>query len=360
MLADRPFGQWNQFRIVQIGSRTTVWLNDQLVVDNAIMEDYWDADRRTPLRPRGPIHLQTHGGEIRWRNLFVRAIPADEANRRLRGDDAAQGFQPIFNGSDLAGWTGAVDNYEVRDGAIACKPGEGGVMFTEQQYDDFVVRLEFLLPPGGNNGPAIRYPGTGRASYDAMTELQVLDDAAEKYATLDARQFHGSAYGMVPAHRGYLRPAGQWNYEEVTIRGPTIVVELNGTVILDADLSQVTEFLHDWPHPGKDLTAGHFGFAGHADPVMFLRPFRQAAEVTVGARVASGLRSTRGRLLAFSPSRRSWPSCQQDPLPARAASVTSCLTGFTGSTGEGGASRNWLWRKIAVWSAWSSNQQSVF
>jgi len=269
VLADRPFGQWNQFRIVQIGSRTTVWLNDQLVVDNAVMENYWDPDRRTPLRPRGPIHLQTHGGEIRWRNLFVREIPADEANRRLRGDDATQGFQPIFNGTDLAGWAGAVDHYEVRDGAIVCKPGKGGVLFTEEQYDDFVVRLEFLLPPGGNNGLAIRYPGTGRASYDGMTELQVLDDAAEKHSGLDPRQFHGSAYGMVAAHRGYLRPAGQWNYQEVTVRGSTIVVELNGTVILDADLSNVTEFLHDWPHPGKDLTSGHFGFAGHAEPVMF-------------------------------------------------------------------------------------------
>ncbi len=102
-----------------------------------------------------------------------------------------------------------------------------------------------------------------------MTELQVIDNTAAKYATLDPRQYHGSVYGMVPAARGYLRPVGQWNFQQVTVQGSTITVELNGTVILDADLSQVTEFKDNRPHPGKDLMRGHFGFAGHRDPVMF-------------------------------------------------------------------------------------------
>ena len=83
------------------------------------------------------------------------------------------------------------------------------------------------------------------------------------------RQYHGSAYAMVPAHRGYLRPTGEWNFEEVTVRGSTIKVELNGSVILDTDLARVTKFVKDAPHPGKDLKRGHFGFAGHKDPVPF-------------------------------------------------------------------------------------------
>ena len=265
--ADKPFGQWNQFRILQLGSRTTVFLNDQRVVDNAVMENYWN--RKRPLPARGPIHLQTHGGEIRWRHIRVREISADEANQRLRGDDTAQGFHPIFNGKDFSGWTGAVKNYEARGGSLVCKPGKGGVIFTKQAYSDFIVRLEFKLPPGGNNGLAIRYPGRGTASSDGMTELQVLDNTAGKYANLDPRQYHGSAYGMVPAHRGYLRPVGQWNYQEVTVTGSTIKVELNGTIILDTDLGPINEFKDDSPHPGKDLKRGHFGFAGHRDPVMF-------------------------------------------------------------------------------------------
>lgn len=76
VLADKPFGEWNAFRIRQIGAKTWVWLNEQLVVDGAVMENYWD--RSQPLPAKGPIMLQTHGGEIRWRNIFVREITADE------------------------------------------------------------------------------------------------------------------------------------------------------------------------------------------------------------------------------------------------------------------------------------------
>ncbi len=270
VLADKPFGEWNHLRIIQVGARTTVYLNDKLVVDHAIMENFWDKERKQPLYARGPIQLQTHGAEIRWRNLFVREIAADEANAIL-ASHGSEGFAPVFDGKSLAGWAGdAVDNYEVVDGAIRCKPGKGNVLYYNKEYGDFAARVEFRLPPGGNNGLAIRYPGKGDTAYLGMCELQVLDDGAEKYAkTLDPRQAHGSAYGMVPATRGYLRPVGQWNFEEVTVKGPKIKVELNGTVILDADLSQVSTFMANKAHPGKDRTSGFFGFAGHNDPVEF-------------------------------------------------------------------------------------------
>ena len=266
VLADKPFGEWNRMRILQLGARTTVSLNDKLVVDHAIHENFWD--RSTPLFPQGPIQLQTHGGEIRWRNIFVRDIPADEANAVL-AQHSEEEFAPVFNGQDFTGWAGPVENYEVRDGTIVCRPGKGGTIYTEEEFDDFVVRLEFQLPPGGNNGLALRYPGSGNTAYVGMCELQVLDSEHPKYANLDPRQFHGSVYGMVAAHRGYLRPTGEWNFQEVTVEGSRIKVELNGNIILDADIAQVTEFMGDHPHPGKDRTKGHFGFAGHSDPVAF-------------------------------------------------------------------------------------------
>jgi hypothetical protein len=265
VLADKPFGEWNSFRILQLGERTTVYLNDKLVVDHARMENFWN--RKIPLRAKGPIQLQTHGGEIRWRNVYIREIPADEANEILR-KKGTTGFAPIFNGKDFTGWTGAVTNYEVKDGAILCKPKQGGNLFTTKEYSDFAVRLEYRLPAGGNNGLAIRYPGQGQPSQMAMCEIQILDDTASKYDKLDPRQYNGSAYGMIPAHRGYLRTLGEWNFMEVTVRGPTLLVELNGTRILEGDLSKVTQF-KDGTHPGKDRAIGHFGFAGHGDAVAF-------------------------------------------------------------------------------------------
>lgn len=264
--ADKPFGEWNRFFIRQIGAKTWVWLNDQIVVDGAIMSNYWD--RKLPLAARGPIQLQTHGGEIRWRNIFIRELDADSCNRLLANHEG-EGFETIFNGVDFSGWSGPIDNYEIEDGAIRCKPGKGGTIYTTDEYEDFVVRLEFRLPDGGNNGLAIRYPGDGDTAYVGMCELQVLDNEHPKYAGLDPRQYHGSAYGMVAAHRGYLRPTGEWNFQEVRVEGPKISVTLNGTVILNCDLEAVSDFMADQPHPGKDRRRGHFGFAGHSDPVAF-------------------------------------------------------------------------------------------
>jgi hypothetical protein len=266
--ADKPFGEWNRFRILMVGARVSIWLNDQLVVDHALLENYYD--RKVPVPARGPIQLQTHGGEIRWRNIYLREIGADEANRLLAAKGDA-GFKPVFNGKDFDGWAGPIDNYEIVDGALVCKPKKGGTIYTKEEFSDFVARLEFKLPPGGNNGLAIRYPGQGDTAYAGMCELQVLDDsgAEKKYGKLDPRQFHGSAYGMVASHRGYQRPVGEWNFQEVTVQGSKIKVELNGTVILDTDLSKITEFMANSPHPGKDRPGGAFGFAGHNDPVAF-------------------------------------------------------------------------------------------
>ncbi|EDY16418.1 protein of unknown function DUF1080 [Chthoniobacter flavus Ellin428] len=291
VLADKPFGEWNHFRIIMVGSRVTVWLNDKLVVDHAILENYFDKkkplDQRLPILPRGPIQLQTHGSEIRWRNLFVREIGSDEACKIL-ASHGQEGFQSIFNGKDLDGWTanngkGPMDMVKVEDGAMVWQEKKGGTPYWNTELKDFAARVDFKLPPGGNNGLAIRYPGTGNTAYDGMCECQVLDDNYEvnkekivgKPQPIDPRQAHGSAYGMVAAARGYQHPIGDWNFEEVTVKGSTIKVELNGTVILDTDLSKVDmdNVMAHSKHPGKDRTSGFFGFAGHNDPVQFKNVF---------------------------------------------------------------------------------------
>jgi hypothetical protein len=265
VVADRPTGEWNTFRIRMIGERVTVYCNDLLVVDDVPMENYWD--RARPILPRQQIELQTHGGEIRFRNLYIREIPVAEANAWLLQRDGV-GFEPIFNGRDLAGWTGSTDGYLVEDGVLACDPASGGNLFTEAEYDDFTLRFEFKLPPGGNNGLAIRAPLAGNPAYQGM-ELQILDNTAEKYASLQPYQYHGSVYGVAPAHRGYLRPAGEWNVQEVECAGSRIRVALNGTTILDVDLADIDAPLDGQAHPGLARPRGHIGFMGHGDRVMF-------------------------------------------------------------------------------------------
>jgi hypothetical protein len=273
--ADRPTGQWNRFRILMVGSRVSVWLNEKLVVDHALLEDYYDkklaAGQRRPVPARGPIQLQTHNGGTRWRNIFVREIGVPESTRVLAGK-GQEGFQAIFNGRDLDGWAGPKDAVSIKDGVIRWMEKKGGTLYWNRELADFQARLMFKVPPGGNNGLAIRYPGSGDTAYVGMTELQVLDENYDKVkGKIDPRQVHGSVYGMVGAARGYQHPIGEWNFQEVTVQGSRIKVELNGTVILDADVATVdlSKVMANKAHPGKDRKSGFFGFAGHNDPVEF-------------------------------------------------------------------------------------------
>jgi hypothetical protein len=269
VLADKPAGEWNTMRILMVGSRVSVWLNGKQTVDHAILENYYD--RKAAIPAKGPICLQTHGAQIKWRNIAVREIGGAEANRIL-ASHGNKGFNSIFDGKDLSDWRGALDEYEIIDGAIFCKPKKGGNLYYKEDLKDFSVRTEIKIPVGGNNGFCIRFPGKGNTAYVGMCELQVLDDNYDKVkGKLDPRQVHGSAYGMVAAQRGYQREIGEWNFQETTVVGSTIKVELNGYVILDADLSKVdmTTVMGKSAHPGKDNTHGYFGFAGHNDPVGF-------------------------------------------------------------------------------------------
>lgn len=276
VVADNPPGEWNKLRVIMVGSYVTVWLNDQLVVDHAIFENLYDSRRpegeRRPVLREGSIILQTHGGETRWRNITLRDIAPAEANALLanggpeRGKEMEAGWQSLFNGEDFTGWRGPTDDNGIEDGAILSRHG---AIYTEETFDDFKVRFEFQLPERGNNGLAIRYPGQGDPAYEGMCELQVLDTPSYG-GQIHPQQAHGSAYGMVAAHQGYLRPVGQWNYQEVTVKGSTIRVELNGFVILDTDLASVADPMHPIENfTGRTRTQGHFGFAGHGDPVKY-------------------------------------------------------------------------------------------
>ena len=145
------------------------------------------------------------------------------------------GFVPVFNGKDLSGWTirGQFGpGYVVEDGKIVCPVDGGGNLFTEKEYANFVLRFEFRLEEGSNNGIGIRAPYEGDAAYKGM-EIQILDHDAPVYrGKLRPAQYHGSIYDVVAAKTGYLKPTGEWNFEEIIADGRHIKVTLNGTVIV--------------------------------------------------------------------------------------------------------------------------------
>lgn len=181
-------------------------------------------------------------------------------------------FTALFNGKDLTGWQlvhGSGPGYLVKDGIIVCPVDGGGNLFTGREYANFVLRFEFRLQKGSNNGIGIRAPLEGDAAYKGM-EIQVLDhDAPVYHGKLQPAQYHGSIYNVVPAKIGFLKRTGQWNAEEITADGRHIQVKLNGHLILDADLDQVQDPEILKRHPGLQRTTGHIGFLGHHSPVEF-------------------------------------------------------------------------------------------
>ncbi len=267
--ADRPAGEWNTFRVIMIGERVTVYLNDRMVVDNTVLENYWERDR--PIYASGPIELQAHGNPLSFRNIFIREIPRGAAVPEITAAEKAEGFVPLFNGRDLEGWTGDTDGYLAEDGKLVVHPErKGGNLFTEKEYADFILRFDFKLTPGANNGLGVRAPLEGDAAYAGM-EIQVLEDGSPLYWDLRPTQYHGSVYGIVPARRGVLRPVGEWNSQEVTVRGRRVTVVVNGTTVVDADLDAASAggTMDGRDHPGLARERGHIGFLGHGSLVEF-------------------------------------------------------------------------------------------
>ncbi|MDR2286869.1 MAG: DUF1080 domain-containing protein [Prevotellaceae bacterium] len=271
VVADNAVNEWNSFYIKMIGNRVTVYLNGQLVVDNVILENYWD--RSLPIFPKEQLELQAHGTRVEYRDIYIREIPRPEPYK-VSAAEKAEGFVPMFNGIDMTGWTGNVKDYVARNGVLACIPSGGGHgnLYTEKEYSNFIMRFEFKLTPAANNGLGIRTPLEGDAAYVGM-ELQILDNEADVYKNLAVYQYHGSVYGVIPAKRGYLKPTGEWNTQEVIANGNKIKVTLNGTVILDGDIAEAsknfTATADKNNHPGLSNKSGYIGFLGHGSELEF-------------------------------------------------------------------------------------------
>lgn len=181
-------------------------------------------------------------------------------------------FKSIFNGKNLDGWQGATDGYYAEDGMLVSKKDSGGNLFTDKEYKNFVLRFDFKLEPGANNGIGFHVPLKPKTSPAyAGKEIQILDDTADKYAKLQKYQYHGSLYGTVPAKRGHLKPVGEWNTQELLVDGNKVKVTLNGTTIVDFDMTDAKKngTIDGKDHPGLKRESGHLCLCGHGAKIEF-------------------------------------------------------------------------------------------
>ncbi|WP_370459929.1 family 16 glycoside hydrolase [Bacteroides sp. 519] len=268
-VADNKMGEWNTFYIKMVGDRVTVVLNGEKVVDNVILENYWD--RNLPILALEQLELQAHGSKVYYRDIYVKELPMVEPFQ-LSAAEKKEGYKILFDGTNMHEWIGNTVDYTMDEGTISLVPsrGSGGNLYSRKEYGNFVFRFEFQLTPAANNGLGIRTPMEGDAAYVGM-ELQILDNEHPVYKDLEKYQYHGSVYGIIAAQRGYLKPVGEWNYQEVIANGDRIKITLNGHVIVDGNIREATK--NGTPdkkeHPGLFNKKGHIGFLGHGSPVKF-------------------------------------------------------------------------------------------
>lgn len=199
----------------------------------------------------------------------------------LSAEEAKEGFEVLFDGEDMSKWIGNTIDYVPMNGAIcvSAKYGNGGNLYTEKEYSDFIFRFEFcFMKEGVNNGVGIRTPMGVDAAYEGM-EIQILDHDAPIYKNLREYQVHGSVYGIIPAKRIKSPKLGTWNTEEIWVKGDRIKVTVNGEVILDGNIrkackgnnvskdgSKTNPYIVDKKnHPGLFNKSGHIGFLGHGE-----------------------------------------------------------------------------------------------
>jgi len=185
------------------------------------------------------------------------APSAAEPGVGVSAEEAAEGYESLFDGKTLAGWHGS--GWSVEDGALVCHGGF--ITYAGGELANFVLRFDVKLSPGANNGFNFRSDGS------FWNELQVIDDTDPLNRDLKPYQTHGSLYGVAPAKRGFLKGPGEWNMQEIRADGTKIAVTLNGTRIPDVDLAtlDLDHCLDGTAHPGLRQKSGVIGWLGHAN-----------------------------------------------------------------------------------------------
>ena len=272
--ADKPFGQWNTLRIKLVDNRATVHLNDKLTVDNVVMENFFHRDQKLP--ESGPIQFQTHGGEIRFRNVFIKELgpSAGQTSSRSSASGGSQegGWTHLLQGG-LDHWNYKKSNWSLRDGVLTVNPDDPrSYIWTEKAYGDFVLDLEFKLAEGTNSGVFFRTNPSKPVQQGF--EIQVLDSYGKENP---GRGDAGALYDAKAPSVNAVKPPGEWNHMQIRAEGPHVIVHLNGRKVVGANLSEWTEAKKNpdgtknkFKTPLKDLPRkGHIGFQDHGDPVWY-------------------------------------------------------------------------------------------
>jgi hypothetical protein len=184
----------------------------------------------------------------------------------LLAADGDDGFVALYNGKDLTGWTTTGNWLAEADGVLAIRPREGekgwqrysAYLYTNEKYDDFVLKLEFKIPPKGNSGVFFNIADMADPVAQGL-EIQILDSyGVEKEL---GHHDNGGIIKTAGPKKNASKPAGEWNQMTITSQGDQLKVELNGELIQDINLAE---------SEAKDKPkSGHIALQDHGLPLEF-------------------------------------------------------------------------------------------
>ena len=238
-------GEWNHFKLAAIGKEASLEINGKPA---------WKAEGLEAAS--GYIGLQAEvpqGGQFLFRNIKLTEL----------------GYKSLFNGTDLTGWEGATskaeDCWKAENGELLCTGKKGPWLRSKSQHGDFNLQLEYKVKEGGNSGVYVRVPEDGKHHGPGSgVEIQILDDAAPRYANLKPYQFSGSVYAVAPAKEHVCLPPGKWNRMEIDCKGTDYRVYHNGVLIVDAKAEE-------FPALKERRLEGFLGLQNHSEEVWFRR-----------------------------------------------------------------------------------------
>lgn len=212
--------------------------------------------------------------------LLAAPAQAQRAPNTLLDAEVAAGWELLFDGTTLEGWRGfneeaLPDGWQAVDGTLSRVAGGGDIIYAARQYQDFDFRIEWKVGEAGNSGIFYRAEeGVVNAIFKSAVEMQVLDDERH-YDGRSPYTSAGAVYGLYPAPRGVVRPAGEWNESRVLARGAHVEHWLNGVKVAEYELGSpdwVTRIAGSkfvqWPEFGTSLR-GYIGLQDHGDQVWY-------------------------------------------------------------------------------------------
>lgn len=283
-----PVGEWNSEEVTARGSRITVKLNGQTIVD-ADLDTVQAIDGREHPglhRSSGHIGFLGHGDKVYFRNIRIKDLNAyaptyaSSGNSGRKMNEPPEGFHALFNGRNLDGWKGLVGNPEtrakmsaqelarkqvkadsimrkhwsVRDGVLYFD-GDGQSLTTDKDYGDFEMMVDWKIDPHGDSGIYLR--GSPQVQIWDITEWP------QGSGGLYNNQKHPSGPMVAADH-----PIGEWNHFRIKMIGDRVTVHLNGQLVVSNVVME-----NYWNRDKPIYPTGQIELQSHTTPLFFKNIF---------------------------------------------------------------------------------------